>query len=235
MTTQKKTARSTAAISGTIAILALLGLSRPADAVVYGGIDFPAGAISFADAVVSYSPKIEPDPVTTWPVPDPRWRDPNDALGIPNYTPPAPGAGIHNTGQFVSLGNGGSIVLEFTDNFLTGSDDAGDDLYIFEVGPFVEATFVEISRDGIIWHPVGAVGGATAGIDIDAYGFHRGDLFRYVRLTDDTGDWPAPNQYGFYAGADIDAVGAISTIPEPGTMALLAAGASLMIGRRKRQ
>jgi len=233
MTTHGKTTRSTAAISGTIAILALLGLCRPADAVIYGGIDFPAGAISFADAVVSYSPKIEPDPVTGLPVPDPRWRDPNDALGIPNYTLPV--GPVHNLGQFVSLGNGGSIVLKFTDNILTGGDDAGDDLYIFEVGPFVEATFVEISRHGVIWHPVGSVGGATAGVDIDAYGFTSSDLFRYVRLTDDTGDWPAPNQYDFYAGADIDAVGAISTIPEPGTMALLAAGAGLMIVRRKRQ
>ena len=116
--------------------------------------------------------------------------------------------------------------MEFTDNFLTGSGDNSLDLWLFEVGPDVEDTFVEISKDGSAWTSVGEVFGSTAGIDIDAFGFDSTDLFSHVRLTDD------PNEGGVTgatAGADIDAVGAISTIarstvPEPTTTALLALG-----------
>ena len=56
----------------------------------------------------------------------------------------------------------------FIDNALTNSGDGGFDLHIFEIGPDVEDTFVEISVDGVVWHAVGKVFGSTAGIDIDA-------------------------------------------------------------------
>ena len=55
---------------------------------------------------------------------------------------------------------------------------------------------------------IGKVFGATSGIDIDAFGFGPADEFRFVRLTDD------PNEgetIGPLLGADIDAVGAISS------------------------
>ena len=98
-------------------------------------------------------------------------------------------------------------------------------LWIFEVGPDVEDTFVDISKDGANWFSVGKVAGATAGIDIDAYGFGTSDFFSYVRLTDDTDEGEQGN--GQTVGADIDAVGAISSappvnqVPEPTTLALL--------------
>jgi hypothetical protein len=98
-------------------------------------------------------------------------------------------------------------------------------LWIFEVGPDVEDTFVDISKDGANWFSVGKVAGATAGIDIDAYGFDTSDFFSYVRLTDDTDEGEQGN--GQTVGADIDAVGAISSappvnqVPEPTTLALL--------------
>jgi hypothetical protein len=42
----------------------------------------------------------------------------------------------------VTLGRGGSLTLAFTDNVLTGGGTPAPDLYIFEVGPDVEDTFV---------------------------------------------------------------------------------------------
>jgi len=220
------------ALSGVILCAVLAAGIAPAAGAIYGGVDFPMGAISFADVVVDYSPNIEIDPATGDPVPDPRWRVPADALGIPNYTPPA--GPLHNEDQFVSLGNGGSLTVHFTDNALTGSGNAGLDLWIFEVGPEVEAMSVEISKNGTTWHSVGSIGGATAGVDIDAYGFGIGDLFYYVRVTDDPNQSPTSDQYDFWSGADIDAIGAITTIPEPSVLSLLAIGAIGAILRRRR-
>ncbi len=174
----------------------------------YGCVEFPGGVPSFADAVVAYDPGTggltAPYMVTS------------NALGPPDYY-----GGV----QYVSLGSGGSITLRFTDNSLTGSGNSNLDLWVFEVGPDVEDTFVEISKDGANWSSVGKVFGSTSGIDIDAYGFGTGDFFSYVRLTDD------PNEgatVGATAGADIDAVGAITTAPpvsaaEPATLFLLGA------------
>ncbi len=115
-----------------------------------------------------------------------------------------------------------------------GGDDR-DDLWIFEVGPDVEDTFVEISKDGGAWFSVGKVFGATAGVDIDsfaaAYSFATTDVFAFVRLTDDPNEG---DRTGASVGADIDAVGAISTmftppppvvnVPMPATLALVVLG-----------
>jgi hypothetical protein len=104
------------------------------------------------------------------------------------------------------------------------------DLWVFEVGPDVEDTFVQISKDGTTWHAVGKVFGSTAGVDIDAYGFGPADLFSHVRLTDDGNEG---DQVGLSVGADIDALGAITTsaappIPEPGIYALMLFGLGLV-------
>jgi hypothetical protein len=212
--------------SGSLAAIGMacgLLVAAPAQADLYNGIDFPQGPISIADSVAGYvvgsGGVSAANQVAT------------NALGIPDYDSGA------DTG-YVSLGAGGTLTLHFTDNYLTGSDSAADDLWIFEIGQAVEATSVELSKNGTTWFSVGNVGGATSGVDLDSFGYGSADQFSYVRLTD------LGQTSGYSAGADIDAVGAISTVrqtpptgaPEPATLALFGAGmAGLGFLRKKRK
>ena len=202
-----------------------------ASAEIIGGVDFPQGAISFADSVVSYLPGLEGASPTA------PHQGALNALGVPNY------AGVNSCASqaacsFVSLGVGGQLVAQFTNNVLTGSNSAALDLWIFEVGPDVEGTTIELSTDGITWTSVGAIGGSVAGVDIDAFGFNSASAFSFVRLTDIANSGATS---GGTVGADIDAIGAISTraaggIPEPSTWAMLITGfgAAGMAVRRRR-
>ena len=174
------------------------GCALPLSAEEYDGIEFPEGPRSFADEVVSYEPGHSGGAIPT----DPDFIDPSSALGPPDY--------VRGSSNSVSLGAGGRIVLKFTNNKLTGSDDDTPDLHIFEIGPDVEDTFVGISKDGIAWHEIGKVSGATSSIDIDSLGFSSSDKFEFVRLTDDPEEG---EKTGDTVGADIDAVGAIATSP----------------------
>ncbi len=134
--------------------------------------------------------------------------DPTTALGAPDCP-----SGVDDCAY--SLGGGGSIVVRFTDNALTASGDDDLDLWIYEVGPLVEATQVSISEDGIDYVDLftgdePSVGGSTSGIDIDAWpGVETGVEYRFVRIVDH-----GPTS-GATAGADIDAVGAITSITTP--------------------
>ena len=219
--------RSLARLACALSAAALAAFTSTAKAEVFAGVDFPGGISSFADAVQSFTPNISG---SGQPTAD--FRVPGNALGAPDF--PGSIACSALSCPYVSLGDGGSIVVEFVNNRLTGSGNNALDLWIFEIGPDVEDTFVEISKDGVLFTPVGKVAGATSGVDVDAFGFGIADQFRFVRLTDDGNEG---DQSGATVGADIDAVGAISSIatpiPEPETWALLMLGMAAL-GYRKR-
>ncbi|QIE55220.1 PEP-CTERM sorting domain-containing protein [Pikeienuella piscinae] len=195
-------------------------------ATTYDGIVFENGDVSFADAVVSFTPG-------TPPATDANYTDPLAAVGAPDYATP---------NGSVSLGRGGELVLRFTDNSLTGSGDSAADLHIFEIGPDVEDTFVSISQNGVDFFSVGSVGGSTSSIDIDPFLFDLGldafTQFSFVRLIDDPNEGGAS---GSTVGADIDAVGAISssapvsTIPVPASGLLMLSAMAFGVMRLRRQ
>lgn len=228
-------------------VMGILPLFANAALVNYGGIDFPQGDVSFADEVIRYDPSYSSgnEPF------DENYTDPDSALGAPDYNSP---------NGSVSLGSGGLLELLFTDNALTNSGNSDNDLHIFEIGPDVEDTFVAIrptadtfdllgndySPDENGFVSVGSVTGSTSSIDIDEWfsGFDPGALmFDAVQLIDD----PNKDDQGANptVGADIDAVGAISSappvnqVPEPGSLALLAGslltgGAFRLMGRGRK-
>ncbi len=171
--------------------------TRP-EAQVFGDVLFPLGTLSFADAVVSYNPNFSGGPA-----PIAGLQNATNALGAPNYTgsgEPLPGQGA------VSLGRGGQLVIQFTNNYLHASGDNRPDLYVFEVGDF-ESVRVEISSDNVTYRNVGQTT-ATGLIDIDAFGIQPHERFFFVRLTDIAGQGATT---GDSVGADIDAVGAITS------------------------
>ncbi len=152
------------------------------------GIEFPSGEISFADRVETFLPG------------DGGVVEPADhAVGVPD-------------GRNVSLGNGGVIVVEFTDNRLINQSlvEGGLDLFVFEAGRMTEAMDVAISEDGVVFLEVGRIEGQPAGIDIGPF-VEDGMEFRYVRITDVAAD---NRSFGEAAGADLEAVGAIGSTAE---------------------
>jgi OmpA-OmpF porin, OOP family len=155
-----------------------------------GKITLPLGDISFADKVVRYTPG-KPAPQAN--------TNPADALGVPDFN------GQIVSG-FVSLGTGGELVLAFTDNALVNIE--GPDLYIFEVGKYIEDTYLFVSKNGKVWKNVGRIGGGSALVDIGD-STKPGEIFTFIKLQDAKTNinrndlvWP---------GADIDAVAAIGS------------------------
>ena len=152
-----------------------------------GKIFLPQGDISFADEVVDFK-RGEPDAVT-------EACDSMLSVGIADF------AGVAS--NFTSLGCGGTLTLRFTDNALINIE--GPDLYVFEVGKYIETTQLYVSKDAKNWISVGAISGGVSLVDIGD-SVKQFDIFHYVKLedlkTDCKGSWP---------GADIDAVAAIGS------------------------
>ncbi len=152
------------------------------------GNEMKAPKHAFAKRVVSFTPgnpwtKIADD------------QDPETTLGLPDYKSSEKRTNL-------CLGAGGVLILEFD---VAIYDGEGDDIYVFEVGGDVEATFVEVSRDLSTWYEAGKVGGATAGVDLEGK-VPENSKFRYVRLTDQK-----TSIYSSWPGADIDAVSGLNS------------------------
>ena len=145
----------------------------------------PGGAISCAVRVVSFT---QGNPWTS----DPFAMEPNLILGEPDRD-----KARNSETNAITLDAGGVIVIEFGVYF---TDGTGNDIYVFEVGPDVEPTKVEVSADLQTWIYVGDADGSLSGVDF-AGKIPAGGKYKYVRLTDlrtfPTGTWP---------GADVDAV-----------------------------
>ncbi len=160
------------------------------------GIAFPLGDRSFADEVTAFNPGTNST-----------FLDPSRALGVPQ--------GGDNT-RGVTLGNGGSITLSFTDNTLVDQNSVanGADLYLFDLGADSEELTLEISADGTTWialaAPVSIQSGEPQGVDIASIAVP-GTEYHFVRLTDVflDGEYD-PN----YVGSDIDAVGVVGQVPQ---------------------
>ena len=158
--------------------------------LVYGNggrkVCLPLGLLSFADKVVNFVPGEKPSKAP--------FDYPPSALGEPNYR-------STSSADFISIGCNGVLTLQFTDNILV--DVEGIDLYIFEVGPFVERTELAISQDGTNWIDVGVIEGSRADVDIAPF-VQKGDKFPFARLTN-----ASDSCGGYHSGADIDAVAAV--------------------------
>jgi OOP family OmpA-OmpF porin len=155
-------------------------------------VAFPRERAHFADRVIAYQMGV--------PAPVPEGQDPRMALGPPDYTPDT-----WALPRAVSLGNGGSITLAFGEGALIDGD--GPDLFIWEIGPSVEAMTVEVSADGVTWIPAGTARGGFCAVDIGPY-VTRDEVFHFVRLRDvpfqgrESDAWP---------GADVDAVAVLGS------------------------
>ena len=93
-------------------------------------VKIPLGDISFADSLISYTPG------TPAPIPDN--SNAQDAIGPPDFN-------SDYVKGFVSLGVGGELVVQFKNNALVNI--TGPDLYVFEMGKYVEETFLYVSKD----------------------------------------------------------------------------------------
>ncbi|MBI5788980.1 MAG: PEP-CTERM sorting domain-containing protein [Candidatus Schekmanbacteria bacterium] len=210
----------------------LVCFSQKALAINYMGIEFPYGALSFADEVVSYTVG---ENVTA------PYNDPSKSLGIPDQ-------GQINSPEFwnsfVSLGDGGTLIVKFTDNFVTPSGDTNPDLWIFEAGKRHEQFSASISKNGFDWFYIGVTQSREqTGFNIDGVpGIGYRQLYYYVKLVDMYGR--ASSHLPGYAGADIDAVGAISAkapdpdpepVPEPAALLLISSGLLGMIGTGRKK
>ncbi|QLC50216.1 PEF-CTERM sorting domain-containing protein [Methanolobus zinderi] len=168
----------------TVALLVVGLLVSSAGAVEYKSVEFPEGDSSFADEVISYDLRGGAT-----------GGDPGNALSSPDN-------------EYVALGSGGSVTLKFTNNLLIASGDDNPDLCIFEYGSSSkEKVEVFISKDNENWIKVGEANKKTL-IDIDTVSdVNINTGYTYVRLV----DMGSTRSGKSYEGADIDAVGAISS------------------------
>ncbi|MEE3419657.1 MAG: S-layer homology domain-containing protein [Lachnospiraceae bacterium] len=149
------------------------------------GTEMKAPENAFATRVIDYQPG---NPWTSVELN----KDTKYALGLP----------CEDEDMSYTLGAGGTLTLGFDIGIYDGD---GLDIYVFEVGPSVEATKVEVSNDLQTWYDIGVAKGATAGLDMNGKVPEKA-RFRYVRLTDLKSD-----PYGEWPGADIQGVSGLNS------------------------
>ena len=183
------------------ALFALATLATPAWATAqeYGGVQFPEGAASFADAA-SFYPN---DAVGI----GPEYGYPEDAIGVPDYSQEQD-TGYISIGNTPDRGEQSELIVEFIDNRLYNGP--GDDLVIFEVGPTVEDFEVSIAAGDGPWQNLGRVDAGAGLIDLQDYAVE--DIeYDFVRIRDVR---DGETSFSPRGGSDIDAVGAINTYVE---------------------
>jgi hypothetical protein len=180
----------------------------------------PSTVVTFADGLIRYVPG--------WcVVEDPDFKNPLAALGAPDYDA---GKGA------VSLAHGGFVEVLFINSKVTNSGDPSADLYLWEVGPNQEATYIAVRpanaatrtildqagkpADAFGFYSIGRLSGTERGKDLDAWvpGLMPGALkFDAARVTDDDQEDSSCGGDGGSAspGADIDAVGATTSCVSP--------------------
>lgn len=156
----------------------------------HGTVYLPMGEISFADKLIEYK--------VGNPAPSKKNMDSSQCLNEPNYV-------NYRIPTFTSLGCGGTLIVEFTNNGFMNLK--GDDLYIFEVAPSRESIRVEISANGIDWIYASKISGGRSAIDLSDFNIDNETVFYFVRITD-----LKDACTGKTSGADIDAVAAINSV-----------------------
>jgi hypothetical protein len=150
-----------------------------------GGVQptFPANQTTpdpYADRVVSFTPG---NPASQC------CNNPDSSLGPPDFNEAT-------MSGWITLGIGGSITLEFTDNMAVNGN--GSDIEIFGDPANDEQWTVEVSADGVNYKSFGMVS-ERASLDLAKVGL---DSARFVRITDDG----SPSKGGVSPGAEVDAI-----------------------------
>ena len=140
-------------------------------------LDEIGGQCVWAERIVQFTPGTD--------APEADLTDAANALGISDP-------------KFVSLGQGGSIVVEFLSQTII--DRPGNDFTVFEAG-LVEVGAVAVSANGSAFHALGNTTGSTTSFDIGPTGLAE---VRFVRVTDNAdGSSVGLSTTGF----DLEAVG----------------------------
>jgi len=169
--------------------------------------------LSFADFVISFEQTCASN----------TRANPEAAIGVGDHM-----EGTYvNSEAYVSLGEGGSITLGFNNNLIVNSGDSNPDIWVFEIGPLVEASQIELrpfdqktidilnlegipDTDSDGYFDFGVIAGSTSSLDIDSIvmGYPYSELrFDAIQIT----DVPTVCE-GNTPGADIDAVCALSSL-----------------------
>ncbi len=170
------------------------------DAAIFNGLLFSTGSLAFADAVVTYTPLQSGGPAPLRGSINLDWRQAHQTIRWCERASREPRSRVFR--------NGGQLILSFTDNLLTGSGDSRPDLVVFEVG-VSERVNVAVSTNGTTFTPVGFIDGVNRTIDLDAWDSMLQAELQPFAWTDDPTEGDST---GASVGADIDAVGALSSV-----------------------